>query len=83
MEGEVLQQTETDCVFRVTDCALKAVYQEAGYPELAVVGSDVNQLCLERYAKALGGDFTRKCSLCRGDATCDWHFRRQKWQATN
>jgi hypothetical protein len=59
----------------LTECALNAIYREAGYPETSTIGCRPEHLFLTRLARDVGGEFKRESCICLGDATCDWHFR--------
>ena len=71
----VLENSEDEFHVHLTDCALNAIYQEAGYPEVAAIGGQANCRFLTALAEDLGGDFRREFWICRGDKVCDWHFR--------
>jgi hypothetical protein len=77
---EILGDSDSKFHLHLTDCALNAIYQEAGYPEVAAVGGRPNHRFLTELAEGLGGSFERESWICRGDHTCDWHFHRFKRQ---
>ena len=73
---DVLENTDDELQVHLTDCALNAIYREAGYPEVAAISSQPNALFLSHLANGIGGGFKRESWICHGDAICDWHFRR-------
>ena len=78
MQYEVVQNTESDLQIHVSDCAWDFMSQEAGYPEIASINGQCDLIFLPRLMEGIGGDFKRESWLCKGDATCDWHFCRYK-----
>jgi len=73
---QVVQNTDREFQIHLTDCAFNAMYHEAGYPEVAAVGCRGNYVFLGRLSDEVGYGFRRESWICRGDNTCDWHFRR-------
>ena len=72
---EVLDDTDTDLHFHVTDCAWYAIWKEAGHPEVMGASSAVEMLFYPALCGAMGCSIKRDEGwICRGDSVCDWHF---------
>jgi hypothetical protein len=75
---QVVRDTDSELHFKVIDCAWHAMFSEAGCPNLAHIGAQVDIIFLPRLLGEMGGDFRREHWICRGDTTCDWHFFQHK-----